>query len=62
MQTRKCKHCKTKKPIEEMMFKSIYSFCDNLCLSNYQKDNKTSIKTYKAPNKISLKKKQRIKE
>jgi len=62
MQTRKCKSCNKRNSIEETLFIWVYSFCDNLCYNNYQKENKSSPKVKNTIRKVSLKKKQRIKE
>jgi hypothetical protein len=60
MQTRKCKSCNKRNSIEETLFKWVYSFCDNFCYSNYQKDNKSSPKVKNTIRKVSLKNKNTI--
>lgn len=62
MQTRKCKYCNKRNSIEETLFIWVYSFCWNECLSNYQKENKSSVKVKNTIRKVSIKKQQRIKE
>lgn len=61
----KCKYCKCKVNKEDLVIKWIYYFCSDNCYLGYidnQKETKKPITQRKAINKISLKKKQRIKE
>lgn len=58
----KCKHCKARWEYWEQLVFWVYSFCSKECIQSYQKETKKPITQRKAINKISLKKKQRIKE
>lgn len=61
----KCKYCKCKVNKEDLVIKWINYFCSNNCYLDYidnQKETKKPITQRKAINKISKKKKQRIKE
>lgn len=61
----KCKKCKCKVNKEDLVIKWINYFCSTFCYVDYidnQKETKKPIAQRKAINKISLKKKQRIKE
>lgn len=58
----KCKHCKARWEYWEQLVFWVYSFCSKECIQSYQKETKKPITQRKAINKISKKKKQRIKE
>lgn len=61
---RRCKNCKTKHKLEEMFITWINAFCDNNCYISYidtQKHKQAPLKSNKAPNKISFKRKERLK-